>query len=489
MESAGRRSAGAVLAIVAAIAVVGAMSFGSARDKGVVLNAQSAGAAAASEDSSGVKAAIEREIADRRAADEALRLELQGEIDASQSAVTDLRDALAEPNTPDEYAFINIDSNEIVDGAIESIDLADGTIVLADLNTLSIDTMFATDDELADETAARSVEDAALSAFDDELATSVNGGVPNSVAPGDALVDWSRLKGVPVGFADNVDNDSGADAYAALEQFKGDLATPHATGVNSGEGLVDFTQLENVSIGDALITDVDVSKLTGQIGTAQIASSAITGDKLALATDKGGEPGIEAIQNDNIEARTILGDRLVLGAITALELGVDAVTTDKIQDGQVTRSDLADGAVSTAKTTANIAGAAGVGGVLNSGTSSIDATQTFLTIPESGVDHKILVTGQVQLNCTVCDSSLESFTYTVKRSGGTAGDGYLLPSYTVAAGGVGSQIVLPISLVDTVAQSGGSVVYTLEVSMTTASGTDSVAVVSPMLIATDLGRA
>ena len=145
------------------------------------------------------------------------------------------------------------------------------------------------------------------------------------------------------------------------------------------------------------------------------------------------------------------------------------------------------GPVDSTQLVANAASAPGVGGVLITGSPDVDATVAHLVIPEPGVSHQILVTGQFSLSCASCDA-VESFSYRVVRSGGVQGDDALGMPLSATLDGTGRMTTLPISLLDTVAQSGSGVTYTLRVTMDTPTGVDTVYVNAPTLTAVDLGR-
>ncbi len=246
-----------------------------------------------------------------------------------------------------------VTTNELAADAVTTARILDGTILVGDLNDASIDGTYAKDAELAAEALARSsadtalqtnidaeaatraAADTALQAFDTGLATQVNGGVPNSATPGDTLVDWSRLNGVPTGFADNTDNVDGGAAGdvvcavtcvsdAEIDGVAGSKVTGTVANATTAATANDLV-CAGTCVSSDEIAGLDAVKLTGTIDVARIGGGSITGDKLANFTAGAVSTGVTA-------------DKLEEEAVTMSKLGADVIT--RFEDVEKSITDL-----------------------------------------------------------------------------------------------------------------------------------------------------
>jgi len=148
-----------------------------------------------------------------------------------------------------------------------------------------------------------------------------------SVAP------WSGLTGVPTGFADGIDNNSGGTltAITAGTGLSGGTITSSGT-LGIANGGVGMAQIATGAVDGARVLDGSLGAVDVQadsLGAAQIAGNAITAAELADAA-----VDTAAVQNL---------------AITQAKIAAGAVGTNELQDGGVGLADLANGAVNASK--------------------------------------------------------------------------------------------------------------------------------------------
>lgn len=133
---------------------------------------------------------------------------------------------------------------------------------------------------------------------------------------------WSGLTGVPAGFADGVDNDSGGTV----------------TSVTAGTGLGGGTITSSGTIGIA----------NGGVGPAQIAPNAVDGSRIADGSVAAADLVPDAIGAGQIAAN----------GVGASELADNAVDTPAVQDLAITQAKIASGAVGAAQIAAGAVGLA-----------------------------------------------------------------------------------------------------------------------------------
>lgn len=446
----------------------------------------------------------------------------------------------------------SVDFDEIVDGSVRSEEIANGTITGTDVTTVDADGLTGSnikngtitggtdagetvatgdigvkavktgniDDNAV--TAAKVAGDVATQAELDALGTvapaATNGPagtkLPNS---SDALVEWSRLKGVPGGFADNVDD----DGATKVNNFAADLKTGDGSAPNTGDNLVHWENLDGVPTGvldrealdvqcastcvsNAEIAGLATSKLTGTITASQlqggitsalIQDGTITADDLA-GSDSGtvvtGAVTSEKIKDGDIQTRDLAGTyaagvETVVGAVTsekiadgtigARDLGADAVDTDELKDG----------AVISDKVTANVGSA--VGGAFPGVTAAQDlATATVALTADA---HKVMLTGQVHAACvcaTAGDTALVTWTL-------TDGDGVnppvaVGPAYSTTLSSSSPMAMLPTSALVTYPSGTAAATHDYKLSATVVPSGAGISVnfTAPVLTAVDLGR-
>lgn len=151
-----------------------------------------------------------------------------------------------------------------------------------------------------------------------------------SCKKGETALDWSRDSGANQLKADLQEPDDDADVTGTT--------TVEGQGVNDGDGLVSWWNLENVPVGFADNTD----NIDG--GTA----ANLECQRCVNAADIGNEAvGTAEIANGTITAADLAGTYNTDGSQTESVIG--AVTSEKIADGTISARDLASGAVPLAK--------------------------------------------------------------------------------------------------------------------------------------------
>jgi hypothetical protein len=128
-----------------------------------------------------------------------------------------------------------------------------------------------------------------------------------------AAAPWSGLTGVPAGFGDGIDDDSGG------------TVTSIATGAGLTGGPI--TDSGTVAIADGGVTMPMVA--TGAVGSAQLAN--------------------DSVVSAHIVDATIVASDLAVDSVTAAQLASDAVDTAAIIDANVTAPKIAAGAVGAAQ--------------------------------------------------------------------------------------------------------------------------------------------
>lgn len=90
------------------------------------------------------------------------------------------------------------------------------------------------------------------------------------------------------------------------------------------------------ALTNADIADIEAAKLTGTIGTTQIADDAITAAKIAAGQIIAGKLAANAVVAGNIAAGAIVANNIQAGAITTDKLAAGSITSDKIAAGSIT---------------------------------------------------------------------------------------------------------------------------------------------------------
>lgn len=106
-------------------------------------------------------------------------------------------------------------------------------------------------------------------------------------------------------------------------------------------------------LSDAQIAEVAAAKLMGQIAGAQIADGAVITAKLAAGSVSTAKLAAGAVTAGAIAAGAITAEKLGAGAVTTAKLDAGAVTAEKITAGAVTTAKLAAGAVTADTLAAN----------------------------------------------------------------------------------------------------------------------------------------
>lgn len=156
-----------------------------------------------------------------------------------------------------------------------------------------------------------------------------------SCKKGEVALDWSIGSGVDQLKADLQDIDDDAD--------RPDTSAVEGQGVNDGDGLVSWWNLENVPSGFADNTD----NIDGGTATNLSCVGCVTADHIGNDSVESAE-----IKNGTITAGDLAGTYGTDSAQTESVIG--AVTSEKIADGSISTRDLAAGVVTLAKLAADV---------------------------------------------------------------------------------------------------------------------------------------
>jgi hypothetical protein len=261
------------------------------------------------------KADVDTEENDRKAAVDAEEL-------ARTTADSDLQDAL---------------NQEISDRGDADTAISDSLTAETDARTLADATLTTNlSQEIADRATAVTNEatarNTAISTSVGALATSLStAGTINT--PGNP-VDWTKLKGVPTGFADGVDDD-GNGKVAGLKTA---LATGDGSAPNTGDNSVSWQNLGDVPTAfvDGNISFAELTSVSTVLADGAVSFAELTGVPTALSdaladnalkfNDLGGTIGVAQIAGDTVTAAML--DPGLRGTITTLTSDVGTLKTD-----------------------------------------------------------------------------------------------------------------------------------------------------------------
>ncbi len=210
-------------------------------------------------------------------------------------------------------------------------------------------------------------------------------------------VDWTKLKNVPAGFADGVDDGGGGggditaviagdglagggdvgDVIITVLPGHGIIVDPvDGVSVQAGEGIsvdpgigvsIAVGGVQEHMLGDSVVTGAKIASNSitaaqiapgtitageiqaNTITSLQIAPSTITSAQIAASTITAGEIASKTITAGQIAAQTITSGEIQGNTITAAQLATSAVDTDEITAGAVTAAKLGADAVTTDK--------------------------------------------------------------------------------------------------------------------------------------------
>jgi hypothetical protein len=410
-----------------------------------------------------------------------------------------------------------IDSSKIADDTVAASDLADGAVVgraiAADSSLVNVK-LGTLRGEAAPVSGGTTTGDVALGTItgqgdnDDSVApgadnTTVNGNLGLGTVGRRNLVDGA-VNGAKV--ADGSITDAKLDANGVTKTV-GDFITDVATGTaaSTSTNLVSWNSLGDLPDSLASATD-SVLGCTDCIGATELAGGAVGTAELANASDVSGraaDPGsATGVTNRKIEHDAVQGgkagvaanDVIKDGSITSddlagtygagpgfAEVTVGAVTSEKIADGAIQARDLSDSSVTTDKMLANVVGAAAGTGTLDSSSlpGSLTADVATATLPLTGGDHKVVLSGQFVATCGTCGPTPSTVVWVLRAGASTIG------SWTASVSSTNPAVVLPVNGLDVItAGTAGPRVYTIKV---TSPGPD-MALTGGTLNAVDLGR-
>ena len=446
-------------------------------------------------------------------------------------ATVDLRDASNDLASPTGVTTAKIEdhaitTDKIANGAVRTADLADASNggTARGVTTAKVEDGAITDAKLDPNGLRKAFADyqTALSS------AAVGGPTPNNPT---SLVDWTRLKGVPLDFADNIDNVDGGTASnlncaSATPTCVQDAEIEGVSGSKVTSAVANATNAANATTAATATTALTATDLgcTGRcVGAGELATDAVVGralggssvSNIAAGSIRGQAPG-SATSAGDIAIGTITGQgsaapgAAISGNLAALTVGVDnlapgAVTTAKIADKTILAEDLADGAVKTNKMTANAVGGPVGGASINLTTGNLagsndPASVTLTPVGTDAKEHVVQLNGQFQaaLVSPAALSGTDSITVTWQlfqdNGPGTPPSpvsplytGLLTSSNTLVAGSV-SQLLPNGPVLGPVEGSAKSYLLRVSASSTAISSPTAVTISDAVVSAIDLGQ-
>lgn len=208
-------------------------------------------------------------------------------------------------------------------------------------------------------------------------------------------VDWTKLKNVPAGFADGIDDGGGGggditaviagdglagggdigDVVLTVQPGHGIIVDPiDGVSVQAGEGIsvdpglgvsIAVGGVQEHMLGDSVVTGAKIASNSvtaaqiapgtitageiqaNTITSAQIAPSTITSAQIAASTITAGEIANKTITAGQIAASTITASEILNNTITSSQIAAQTITSAEIQSNTITAAQLSMDAVDT----------------------------------------------------------------------------------------------------------------------------------------------
>ncbi|MGH2684087.1 MAG: hypothetical protein ACRDJP_01285 [Actinomycetota bacterium] len=298
-------------------------------------------------------------------------------------------------------------------------------------------------------------------------------------------VHWTRLHGVPTGFADGTDSVS--DGPAEDLDCAGCVQNAEIESVDSSKITGDITATDvacsTTCVQNAEIESVASSKITGDITATDVACSSpcVDGTEIGTGVVMGEAVG-SAPDSGHIAEQTVTGGadgNLVLGTITA----------DNLAQGSVGASEIAGGAVTAEDMTATWAFSSDAGPVfLDDGSPDADLLTTNIELTDAaGNNHAVLLNGALFADCAGCTDTISVVAQLLEDGTTPIGPPFFVPLDPSAP-----TASFPLSFVRSATASDAGTLHTYSIRVeTSSSGSDpyTVVVVNAHLSAVDVGRA
>jgi len=170
--------------------------------------------------------------------------------------------------------------------------------------------------------------------------------------------------------------------------------------------------------GNAWISTVPATDLTGQVNSTQIADTAITATKIGADAVTSAKIANNAVTADIIAAGAVTGTKISSNSITSAKISANAITSAKIAAGAVTADSITSNAITTAKIAAGAITASEIStGAITAGKISANA------VSASNIAANAITSGKIAANTiTAADIAANAITTSELSAGAVSAD-------------------------------------------------------------------